>query len=140
MGAASPAGTAAQVEATAPPPGSANVDHGLRAHAQHGELRPRSPTPEGSGEEPPLKRGKECGVDGSRPLGIDASAAAAVVTEGATAQNAVVDEAVLQEHADDDIKDLMVRVLESQVPDTPITNSTIVASLLRFHKWRVEQA
>jgi len=49
-------------------------------------------------------------------------------------------EAVLQEHADDDIKDLMVRVLESQVPDTPITNSTIVASLLRFHKWRVEQA
>ena len=49
-------------------------------------------------------------------------------------------EAVLQEHADDDIKDLMIRVLESQVPDTPITNSTIVASLLRFHKWRVEQA
>jgi len=49
-------------------------------------------------------------------------------------------EAVLQEHADDDIKDLMVRVLESQVPDTPITNSTIVASLMRFHKWRVEQA
>ena len=49
-------------------------------------------------------------------------------------------EAVLQEHADDDIKDLMGRVLESQVPDTPITNSTIVASLMRFHKWRVEQA
>jgi len=49
-------------------------------------------------------------------------------------------EVVLQEHADDDVKDLMVRVLESQVPDTPITNSTIVASLLRFHKWRVEQA
>ena len=49
-------------------------------------------------------------------------------------------EAVLQEHADDDIKDLMIRVLESQVPDTPITNSTIVASLMRFHKWRVEQA
>ena len=49
-------------------------------------------------------------------------------------------EAVLQEHADDDIKNLMTRVLESQSPEVPITNSTLVAALMRFHKWRIEQA
>ena len=32
-------------------------------------------------------------------------------------------EAVLQEHADDDIKDLMAKVMESQGPEVPITNS-----------------
>ena len=123
VGAASPGGTAAQVEATAPPPGRTNVDHVPRAHAQHGELRPRSPTPEGSGEEPPLKRSKECGVDGSRPLGIDASAAAAVVPEGATAQNAGVDEAVLQEQLHGAIPEL------ADVDDLLLENERLVLDI-----------
>ena len=49
-------------------------------------------------------------------------------------------EAVLQEHADDDIKDLMTRVLEEQESEIPITNSALVAALMRFHKWRIQQA
>ena len=49
-------------------------------------------------------------------------------------------EAVLQEHADDDIKDLMAKVMESQGPEVPITNSALVAALARFHKWRIQQA
>ena len=49
-------------------------------------------------------------------------------------------EAVLQEHADDDVKDLMAKVMESQGPEVPITNSALVAAQARFHKWRIQQA